>query len=213
MKQRHRSTRRRDNLEILLKRYDNKQSLLAQATGESRSYINQILRGTRNAGDTFCKKIEEKLSLGEFWFDKDHSAEVNGDIHNIETIIPVIPFSKAEQYVQNFELSSMEYYTVSIPSGDFSDRSFGVRVEGGAMAGKLNDGMTAVVDPMKKPKHGSVVLIKENDTSSPIFRTLEIDGSRKIFTPTDTSRFQVINAPDISVLGVVVRAITEDFIY
>ncbi len=63
---------RRKNIRLLVEQYGG-QSGLAKATGKAPAYINQLVSGTRNLGESACRSFEAELGLPKGWFDTAHT--------------------------------------------------------------------------------------------------------------------------------------------
>jgi SOS-response transcriptional repressor LexA len=84
--------------------------------------------------------------------------------------------------------------------------AFALRVVGDANEPKIQDGSLVVIDPERKPRHGSLVLVKRPGDDDVILRQLWYDGAVAKLRPINP-RYPILDMPaDTRIIGVAVRA-------
>lgn len=216
---------RRANLHKLLRGAKEKgynQKSFAARAKMSESYLTQLKGGTRDMGETVARGIEDVLSLGKGWMDKDRETDsaVNepeseyGDgmaaFGLVTYRIPLISWVQAgnwDEAFDSFEPGDADDWLVF--SEKHSKRAYALTVKGDSMARDYRpayfENDVIIVDPdcAANVTTGDRVIAKLLDDSIPesqqvTFKSIVFDGSSSFLKPLNnaypilTDDFQVI---------------------
>jgi len=177
-------------------------------------WINGKIK-TLEAGNLL--RICRALEIDPMWLMTGRNAAVTSMLrekkgtHNVELgpsltrRIPLISWTTAGKWaeiVDNLQPGDAEDWIPTTAS--VGSKAFALRVCGDSMEPTIPDGATIIVDPDRSPKHGDIVVVRQNDDTEATCKRLVYDGGRPYLRP-DNPRYPLMEmAPDAVVVGVVV---------
>lgn len=188
---------RRKNLRhILDTRFGGVMSRLADAVGRQPSYISRMLAeegkaGRKGFGEDLARKFEESLGLSRGALDQDdsqaHSAIPRVDANvapgpDVTGLVPLISWVQAGNWgevIDNFSPGDAEEWLPSFKK--MGPYAFALRVRGGSMERKYQDGDIIFVDPDVGASSGRNVVVRMEDENTATFKHLVIDEAGNKF--------------------------------
>ena len=185
--------------EIRLENGDSLQRL-AEKTNIVFTYIDKIEKGTRPINKENLEKFIKVYPLYKKKFEKAYLDEImpeslkdgvfNIDEQKVDTIIlPVYGKASAGNGYINLE---QEIYYFPIKKGNFSDRSFLVKINGNSMENTLQDGDYALVDPDNIDYLKNKIYVVTYNDESFIKRMVMDEKSKIVMLKSDNPEYEDI---------------------
>lgn len=167
MEQRH-ETRRARLLQLIEKKFSNKQFLLAEAVGVSPNLISRYAVGAKGIGEKMRDKIEAACGMPAGWMDTTEGPPTaNVTTPNVVPApigshrIPLIDYVQAGAWtgVQDpFEPGAADEYLLT--DLELSGSAFALEIKGESMLPEFRPGDRVIIDPEVMPAPGDFVVAK-----------------------------------------------------
>lgn len=168
---------------------------LSVTTGVERSTLHRILDGsTKNPSIESIKSIIKHYSFDEVVLGVSASG------------IPIISWTESARYSQNIDFSKHKKIKTSITT---SKNSFALVLEH-RLNSRFSEGTLLIVDPERKPKNRSYIIIKEGDSLSTSIKRYILDGNTVYLKPLDhTLPSKEYDPRKFKIIGVIVQSIFD----
>lgn len=168
---------------------------LSVTTGVERSTLHRILDGsTKNPSIESIKSIIKHYSFDEVVLGVSASG------------IPIISWTESARYSQNIDFSKHKKIKTSITT---SKNSFALVLEH-RLNSRFSEGTLLIVDPERKPKNRSYIIIKEGDSLSTSIKRYILDGNTVYLKPLDhTLPSKEYDPSKFKIIGVIVQSIFD----
>lgn len=119
--------------------------------------------------------------------------------------LPLISKVQAGEWMDNANPYEIGDYENTIETTEkVSSMSYALKITGDSMMPTIPDNSIIIVDPMRQPENGQVVVVRQNGDTEATVKRLVVDGSKKYLKP-DNERYPIMEVlPDANFCGVAV---------
>ncbi|MCX8018503.1 MAG: hypothetical protein N2690_11480 [Rhodocyclaceae bacterium] len=176
------AVRRQRLRQLIDERFAGNQSALARAVDRQPDYISRCLKGTKGIGEAFARDIEQRLGLPHLWLDCLPNTEAGPDVAGLVPLISWVQAGHWAEVVDHFAPGdAQEWLPCPVKH---SPKTFVLRVRGESMYNphgrpSFQDGDLIFVDPERPAVHGSLVVVRLDESKEATFKKLIVEGENR----------------------------------
>ena len=180
-------------------KFNGNQSEFAKSIGEPQAVISRFFmdwdnKNSRKIGEKKARAIELAAGMPNKYLDTEILDHPNTLSYTAKTLrkIPIISKVQAGHWMENsnpYEIGDFEGEIET--SANVSESSYALKVTGDSMHPTIPEDSIIVVDPLRHPENGQIIVVRQNGDSEATVKRLVIDGGKKYLKP-DNDRYPIM---------------------